>query len=62
VSYAKSGAICRAALARGILTMRTGRNGGLMWAFGKRLFSPATVNFLIGRGEAIRDGNTVRAK
>jgi hypothetical protein len=56
VSYAKSAAICRAALARSPLTLS--RNG--MWAFGKRMFSSATINWLIGRGEAVRVGNVVR--
>jgi hypothetical protein len=56
ISYAKSGAICRAALARSPLIRR-----GRMWAFGKRLFSVAVVNWLIGRGDAVRVGNEVRA-
>lgn len=55
--YTKSAAVCRAALAKSPLTMH--RNG--MWAFGKRLFSPATVKFLIDRGEAVQIGNVVRA-
>jgi hypothetical protein len=60
VSYAKSAAICRAALARSPLTLS--RNG--MWSFSKRnrLFSSACVNWLIGRGEAVRVGNVVRAR
>src|SRR5216684_692661 len=53
MTYTKSAAICRAALARSPLTLS--RNG--MWAFGKRMFSPACVKWLIGRGEAVRVGN-----
>ena len=61
MTYTKSAVICRAALARSPLTMKVYRNGGLMWMFGKRLFSPATVKFLIDRGEAVQIGNVVRA-
>jgi hypothetical protein len=60
VSYAKSAAICRAALARSPLEMKVYSKGGLMWMFGKRMFSPATVKYLIDRGEAIQIGNVVR--
>ena len=61
MTYSKSAVICRAALARSPLTMRITRHGGCTWAFGARRFSPAVVNWLIKRGEAIRDGNEVRA-
>jgi hypothetical protein len=60
MTYIKSAAICRAALARSHLTMKVYRHGGLMWMFGKRCFSPATVKYLIDRGEAIQIGNVVR--
>lgn len=53
---AKSTVICRAALSIGPL-----RRAGRRWQFGQRLFSPRTVNELIGRGLAVRDGDTVRA-
>ena len=59
MTYTKSAVICRAALARSPLTMRITRHGGCTWAFGNRLFSPAVVNWLIERGEAIRIGNIV---
>jgi hypothetical protein len=48
--------ICRAALRKGPLTLC-----GQAWRFGKRRFNYATVAMLIQLGEAIRDGNTVRA-
>jgi hypothetical protein len=55
MTYIKSAVICRAALARSPLIRRD-----RMWAFGKRMFSVACVNWLISRGEAIQIGNVVR--
>ena len=56
MNYAKAATICRAALRIGPLTAcSTG------WQFGRRIFSHRTVKWLIDRGEAVRDGNFVRA-
>ncbi len=52
--------VCRSALARGpLVAHRTA--SGLAWKFGRRIFSTVTVARLIAAGEAIRDGNIVRA-
>ena len=56
MNYAKAATICRAALRIGPLTAcSTG------WQFGRRIFSHRTVKWLIDRGEAVRDGDFVRA-
>jgi hypothetical protein len=48
--------IIRAALQKGVLRLN---NQG--WRYGRRRFAFKTVARLIAAGEAIRDGNTVRA-
>jgi hypothetical protein len=48
--------LCRAALQRGPLVI-----DGTSWRFGRRRFNTATVAQLIELGEAVRDGDTVRA-
>jgi hypothetical protein len=48
--------VCREALRRGPLVME---NKG--WRFGRRRFWTGTVSELIDLGEAVRDGNIVRA-
>lgn len=56
----RSEQVCRNALQRGHLNAhKTGH--GIAWKFGRRLFSMATVARLITAGEAIRDGDIVRA-
>lgn len=47
---------CREALRRGVLL-----NNGMGWQFGRRRFNYATVSRLIALGEAVRDGDVVRA-
>jgi hypothetical protein len=61
MSYAKSAVVCRAALALAPLQMKINLHGGCSWAFGRRAFSAGVVAWLIAKGEAIREGNTVRA-
>jgi hypothetical protein len=61
-SYEKGAVICRAALAKGPLVLQIkAPSSGCVWVFGKRAFSPNTVRWLIDRGEAVREGNIVRA-
>jgi hypothetical protein len=48
--------ICREALRRGQLVLK-----GQAWMFGRRGFSFAAVARLIEAGEAVREGNIVRA-
>jgi hypothetical protein len=56
----RSEAVCRQALSRGPLTaFKTGH--GLAWKFGRRMFNTITVSRLIAAGEAVRDGDEVRA-
>lgn len=58
----RSAAVCRTALMRGTLVMdKNANNGGCTWAFGHRKFSAVTVARLIQSGEAVRDGDLVRA-
>lgn len=55
--------IARAALARGPLT-KVHVEGAILpahYRFGRRIFNAETVKRLIEAGEAIRDGNEVRA-
>lgn len=47
---------CRTALRLGAL-----RCCGALWLYDRRFFSARTVNTLIASGEAVRDGNFVRA-
>ena len=56
----KSEAVCRAALARGVL-IAVRPHTGLAWKFGRRSFNTATVAQIIAAGDAVRDGDTVRA-
>jgi hypothetical protein len=56
----KAAVICRAALRAGQLEIaRAGNTIG--WRYGRRIFAAETVKWLIDGGEAIRDGNFVRA-
>lgn len=56
----RSAAVCRNALARGpLVAFKTGH--GLAWKFGRRMFNTITVSRLIAAGEAVRDGDYVRA-
>lgn len=50
-------AVCREALRRGHLT-----HDQMAWRFGRRCFAFHIVRALIDNGEAVRDGNTVRAR
>lgn len=61
MSAAATQAVCRAALLRGPLILRRRSNGIPDWRFGRRIFSEQTVAKMIARGEAVRDGNVVRA-
>lgn len=47
---------CRMALRLGVL-----KCCGTVWLYDRRFFSARTVNSLIASGEAIRDGDIVRA-
>lgn len=49
--------IVRAALKRGVL-VREGRQ----WRYDRRFFNNATVKVLIKAGEAVREGDIVRAR
>lgn len=60
MSYEKSAVICRAALRIAPLEVCWIGNS-IGWKFGQRIFSAGTVKWLIDRGEAVRDGNFVRA-
>ncbi len=56
----KAAVICRAALRLGSLEIaRAGNTIG--WRYGKRIFAAETVRWLIDAGEAVRDGDIVRA-
>lgn len=57
---AKSEAVCRAALARGVL-IAVRPSTGLAWKFGRRKFNTTTVARIIAAGDAVRDGDIVRA-
>jgi hypothetical protein len=48
--------ICREALSKGPMI-----HVGTHWLHDRRFFSHVTVNKLIANGEAVRDGNSVRA-
>lgn len=61
MSAAATQAVCRAALRRGPLILRRRSNGIADWKFGRRHFSEQTVAPMIARGEAVRDGDVVRA-
>lgn len=56
----KSEAVCRSALARGVLTAVRPRTG-LAWKFGRRSFCAVTVARIIAAGDAIRIGDVVVA-
>lgn len=56
----KAAVICRAALSVGPLEYHQNRQL-TGWKFGRRIFSKTTVALLIEAGEAIRDGEFVRA-
>lgn len=60
MSTKKSEAVCRAALARGVLIAERGHTG-LAWRFGRRRFNTITVARIIAAGDAVRDGDIVRA-
>ncbi len=55
-SKGRSLQICREALQKGPMVFI-----GTHWLYDRRFFSLVTVNKLIALGEAIRDGNEVRA-
>lgn len=57
----KSEAVCRAALARGVLVAHRGHTG-ITWKFGRRAFNACVVARIIAAGDAIRDGDIVRAR
>lgn len=60
MNYTKSASVCRAAL--NLDPLKLVRVGNVIyWARGRRLFSAATVNWLIVAGEAERIGDIVRA-
>lgn len=52
--------IARAALALGDLRYDGKRHRWLFGVTGRRAFNNTTIKTLIDRGEAVRDGNTVR--
>lgn len=56
----KSEAVCRAALRVGVL-VAVRPHTGLAWKFGRRCFNTATVARIIAAGDAVRDGDIVRA-
>lgn len=56
----RSEAVCRAALAKGVL-VAVRPHTGLAWKFGRRKFNTATVARIIAAGDAVRVGDVVRA-
>lgn len=60
MSTDKSEAVCRAALARGVLVAVRGFTG-ITWKFGRRRFNACTVARVIAAGDAVRVGDIVRA-
>lgn len=59
----RSEAVVRSALARGTLTFKKSSGSGwLGWRYGRRSFTNTAVSRIIASGEAVREGNVVRAR